>query len=75
MQLNQEFRTLWEQHVAWTRMLIISIAEGLRDEKQVTDRLLRNADDMAAVLNRVPAFEEKRRAEQPPRSPVVRRLE
>jgi hypothetical protein len=50
--LNQEFRTLWEQHVAWTRMLIISIAEGLRDEKLVTDRLLRNPDDMAAVLNR-----------------------
>jgi hypothetical protein len=52
VQLNQEFRTLWEQHVAWTRMLIISISEVLRDEKQVTDRLLRNADDMAAVLNR-----------------------
>jgi hypothetical protein len=33
-------------------MLIISIAEELRDEKQVTDRLLRNADDLAAVLNR-----------------------
>jgi hypothetical protein len=51
-ELNQVFRTLWEQHVAWTRMLIISIAEGLPDEKLVTERLLRNASDMAAVFRR-----------------------
>ncbi|AIQ14457.1 acetylglutamate kinase [Paenibacillus durus] len=43
---------LWEQHVAWTRMLIISIAAGLPDEAQVTERLLRNVPDMAAVIKR-----------------------
>ncbi|MNJ42218.1 hypothetical protein D3C77_371750 [compost metagenome] len=52
MELNQAFRTLWEQHVAWTRMLIISIAEELKDEALVTERLLRNAPDMAAVFER-----------------------
>ncbi|WP_238177708.1 hypothetical protein [Paenibacillus contaminans] len=51
-ELNQTFRTLWEQHVAWTRMLIISIASGLPDEAAVTERLLRNAPDMAAVFRR-----------------------
>ncbi|UVI33094.1 acetylglutamate kinase [Paenibacillus spongiae] len=50
MALNQAFRMLWEQHVAWTRMLIISIAEGLQDESAVTERLLQNPSDMAAVF-------------------------
>lgn len=50
MKLNQTFRALWEQHVAWTRMLIISIAEDLADEEFVTARLLRNPSDMAAVF-------------------------
>jgi len=52
MMLNREFRSLWEQHVAWTRMLIISIAENLPDEERVTERLLRNPSDMAAVFQR-----------------------
>ncbi|MNN33378.1 hypothetical protein D3C81_1471370 [compost metagenome] len=51
-QLNQTWRTLWEQHVAWTRMLIISIAGSLPDEKFVTERLLRNPPDMAAVIKK-----------------------
>ncbi|MEK3916791.1 LysM peptidoglycan-binding domain-containing protein [Paenibacillus sp. FSL H7-0331] len=50
VELNQAFRTLWEQHVAWTRMLIISIAESLPDEALVTERLLRNPPDMANVF-------------------------
>lgn len=51
-ELNQTFRTLWEQHVAWTRMLIISIAADLPDQAPVTERLLRNPPDMAAVFRR-----------------------
>lgn len=50
VELNRVFRTLWEQHVAWTRMLIISIAAGLPDEAAVTERLLQNPTDMAAVF-------------------------
>lgn len=48
--LKSAFRTLWEQHVSWTRMTIISMAENLRDVDLVTNRLLRNPSDMAAVL-------------------------
>jgi hypothetical protein len=43
-------RTLWEQHVAWTRMTIISAAAGLPDLNMVVTRLLRNATDMADAL-------------------------
>lgn len=41
---------LWEQHAVWTRGTIISIAEGLADEELVTQRLLRNPGDIAAVF-------------------------
>ncbi|MED4750711.1 LysM peptidoglycan-binding domain-containing protein [Brevibacillus choshinensis] len=49
-ELRKMFRTLWEQHVAWTRMVIISIAGSLPDEDLTTKRLLRNPGDMANVL-------------------------
>jgi hypothetical protein len=49
-QLNNLMRMLWEQHATWTRMTIISIAEGLPDEAQTTMRLLRNPGDIAAVF-------------------------
>ncbi|MCL6613221.1 MAG: acetylglutamate kinase [Firmicutes bacterium] len=41
---------LWEEHIAWTRMFIISMAEGLADLDLVTGRLLRNPADMAAAF-------------------------
>ncbi len=49
-QLNNVMRMLWEQHATWTRQTIISIAEGLPDERQTTERLLRNPEDIAAVF-------------------------
>ncbi|MDD4588577.1 MAG: hypothetical protein PHC60_09345 [Heliobacteriaceae bacterium] len=45
--LRDKMRMLWEEHIAWTRMTIISIAENLSDLDLVTKRLLRNATDMA----------------------------
>lgn len=47
VKLREDMRKLWEEHVAWTRMTIISIASSLPDEDLVTKRLLRNATDMA----------------------------
>ncbi len=44
------FRNLWEQHGLWTRSFIISTAADLPDLQFVTDRLLRNPSDFAAVL-------------------------
>ncbi|MGE5597767.1 MAG: acetylglutamate kinase [Bacteroidota bacterium] len=48
--LHDRLRMLWEQHAAWTLMTIISIADGLADEELVTQRLLRNPADIAAVF-------------------------
>ncbi|WP_246014093.1 hypothetical protein [Paenibacillus rhizophilus] len=48
--MNRKLRTLWEQHVYWTRLTVDSIVDGLPDEKETTERLLRNPDDFAAVL-------------------------
>ncbi|SFL38308.1 hypothetical protein [Pelosinus propionicus] len=49
--LRDCFRLLWEQHVYWTRMTIISIAASLPDLEPTTNRLLRNAPDFARVFN------------------------
>lgn len=45
--LENNMRKVWEQHVFWTRLLIISIIEHLNDEPTTTERLLRNAKDLA----------------------------
>lgn len=52
LKLRERFRLLWEQHVYWTRMLIISIAAGLPDLEATTKRLLRNAPDMGRLFGR-----------------------
>lgn len=46
-QLKEKMRVVWEQHVFWTRLLIVSIVEHLMDEPETTARLLRNANDLA----------------------------
>lgn len=44
------FRMLWEQHVAWTTMAIVSILNDLPETELVLKRLLRNATDFADVF-------------------------
>lgn len=41
---------VWEQHIMWTRMLLISIAESLKDLEATQTRLLRNPKDIADVF-------------------------
>jgi hypothetical protein len=41
---------LWEQHVVWTRLTILSIVFGLPDVDLVTNRLLQNPKDFEALL-------------------------
>lgn len=48
--LSNHMRLLWEQHIYWTRMVILSIAFGLPDAEFVTNRLLRNPKDFEAAL-------------------------
>src|SRR5689334_12914009 len=43
-------RLLWEQHVVWTRLTILSIVFGLPDVDLVTNRLLRNPKDFESAL-------------------------
>ncbi|RPF48713.1 hypothetical protein EDD70_1536 [Hydrogenoanaerobacterium saccharovorans] len=50
IQLINEFRKLWEQHIMWTRSFIISLVNDLGDLDPVTTRLLRNPTDFANSL-------------------------
>lgn len=50
VELNRTLRSLWEQHVFWTRLTINSIVDGLADADATTQRLLRNPKDFAAAL-------------------------
>jgi LysM repeat protein len=51
--LKNYLRMLWEQHVVWTRLAIISTVFGLPDAEVVTGRLLRNPKDFEAALKPV----------------------
>ncbi|WP_028784431.1 hypothetical protein [Thalassobacillus devorans] len=48
--LKSDMRSLWEEHVAWTRMTIISLTFNLPDVNEVITRLLQNATDMGNAL-------------------------
>jgi len=43
-------RKLWEDHIVWTRNFIISALAGLKDIDAVTNRLLRNQDDIGTAI-------------------------
>lgn len=48
--LNNQMRLLWEQHVYWTRLFILSSVFELPDAEFVTNRLLRNPKDFESAL-------------------------
>ncbi|WP_322787476.1 acetylglutamate kinase [Bhargavaea ginsengi] len=48
--LKADMRLLWEQHIAWTRMTIISLVFDLPDTEFTVTRLLRNAEDMGNAI-------------------------
>ncbi len=50
LDLNNSIRMLWEQHVIWTRLAIISIVRNLPDVNPVINRLLRNPIDFQTAL-------------------------
>ena len=43
-------RRLWEDHIVWTRMFIVSAAAGLPDAGPAAQRLLRNHSDIGDAL-------------------------
>lgn len=50
VRLLEQMNLVWEQHIMWTRMLLISIAENLKDLDATQTRLLRNPRDIANIF-------------------------
>ena len=50
--IRDRFRLLWEQHVYWTRIVILGIAFDSPDLAASTARLLQNATDFGAAFRR-----------------------
>ena len=52
VRLLEQMNLVWEQHIMWTRMLLISIAENLKDLDVTQARLLQNPKDIADIFRR-----------------------
>jgi len=50
MKLRDAMRELWALHVIWTREYIVAAVAGTPDVKDVTERLLRNQDDIGNAV-------------------------
>lgn len=50
--LQRHMDLVWEQHIMWTRMFLISVAENLADLEPTKARLLENPKDIANVFKR-----------------------
>ena len=48
--LRTDMRKLWEDHVTWTRLAIISLETGTPDTKATVARLLRNQADIGNAI-------------------------
>lgn len=48
--LRTELRKLWEDHITWTRMVIVDFAAGLPDLASAEQRLLRNQVDIGNAV-------------------------
>ena len=45
-EFHDQMRKLWEDHITWTRLTIVSFAADLPDLEPTLERLLRNQDDI-----------------------------
>ncbi len=50
---QDQWRLIWEDHVTWTRIVIIGVLDGLNSSAvgNYTERLLQNAGDMGALIS------------------------
>lgn len=53
VELRMAMRTLWEEHITYTRNYIISAVAGLDDAGAIAGRLLKNQDDIGAAIKPV----------------------
>lgn len=49
-EFHDAMRKLWEDHVTWTRLFIVSAAAGLPDKDATTQRLLQNQTDIGNAV-------------------------
>ncbi len=49
-ELRAALRKLWEDHITYTRNLIVSAIANLPDQQAVLQRLLKNQDDLGAAI-------------------------
>ena len=47
---RQDMRKLWEDHITWTRLFIVSAIAELPDVDATANRLLQNQDDIGAAI-------------------------
>ena len=47
---HDAMRKLWEDHITWTRLVIVSIANDLPDTQATVDRLLQNQADIGNAI-------------------------
>ncbi len=50
VRFHDRMRKLWEDHITWTRLAIVSFAAGLPDFNQTAARLLRNQEDIGNAI-------------------------
>jgi hypothetical protein len=48
--LRRDLRSLWEDHIVWTRLAIISLTTGTPDTEATVARLLRNQTDIGNAV-------------------------
>ena len=48
--LRNDMRVLWEDHVMWTRLAVISLVAGTPDTQATVERLLQNQADIGNAL-------------------------
>jgi hypothetical protein len=47
---HDAMRQLWEDHIVWTRMAVVSIVDDRPDQSFAVERLLRNQDDIGDAI-------------------------
>ncbi len=50
LRFHEQMLKLWEDHVTWTRLFIVSFAAGLPDQEQTAARLLQNQVDIGDAI-------------------------
>jgi hypothetical protein len=53
LELKMQMRKLWEEHIAWTKLYIVSAVNGLDSTDKYAARLLKNQEDIGNAIKPV----------------------